>query len=198
LNCYSGNFAIEGIVHGDIKPQNVLIFKDKNTTFAAKVTDFGYSTCYDCDDCLIQLPKSEPWHAPEYDSSGILPAQALRMDIFSLALLFLWFIFERQFSGIQPFPDEADWAKRIPLDDSDETLCIFIEKAKKDKTLIQLASQLVSNDQCLSFDEKSGLCEFFEMSLESDLDLRAATLERSLRPFGRERYAFPAPDRKNV
>ena len=34
-----------GVVHGDIKPQNVLVFKDAVTKkIAVKVADFGYST----------------------------------------------------------------------------------------------------------------------------------------------------------
>ena len=37
-------------MHGDIKPENVLIFRDTNGLFVAKVTDFGYSTIVTVDD----------------------------------------------------------------------------------------------------------------------------------------------------
>ncbi len=54
----------------------------------------------------------------------------VRMDVFSLGLLFLWFTSERQFSGIEPFPEGMDWANRFPLDDSDNSLYIFVNTAK--------------------------------------------------------------------
>ena len=47
-----------GVVHGVIKPQNVLVFKGaitKETT--VKVTDFGYSTLTEGESWKVFLPK---------------------------------------------------------------------------------------------------------------------------------------------
>lgn len=48
------------ISHRDIKPHNFLISKVKKGLFRAKVTDFGYSTCYGDEDETIVLPQSPP------------------------------------------------------------------------------------------------------------------------------------------
>ena len=56
-----------GVVHGDIKPQNVLVFKDDITrNVTVEVADFGYSTLTVGESGKVLLPKSRPWNAPEH------------------------------------------------------------------------------------------------------------------------------------
>ena len=81
------------VVHGDIKPENVLIFQDHTGCDVAKVADFGYSTLVAEDDDIIRMPKSEPWNAPEHHHRGFTFSQALRMDAFSFGMLCLWLLF---------------------------------------------------------------------------------------------------------
>ena len=83
------------IIHGDIKPGNILIFRDTNGQFIAKVTDFGYSTIVTATDNsqLVYIPKSDPWYAPEHHHRGFTFSRAKKMDIFSYGLFCLWFLF---------------------------------------------------------------------------------------------------------
>lgn len=82
------------IIHGDIKPENVLIFGDTNGRFIAKVTDFGYSTIVTTTDTqFVFMPKSDPWYAPEYYPRGFTFSDAKRMEMFSYGLFCLWFLF---------------------------------------------------------------------------------------------------------
>ncbi|KAL8784164.1 MAG: hypothetical protein Q9213_004138 [Squamulea squamosa] len=78
------------IVHGDIKPENVLIFETKSGSYVAKVADFGYSTQYAETSDLIHMPRSKPWHAPEWHHRGFTPTQARQMDAFSFGMVVLW------------------------------------------------------------------------------------------------------------
>jgi serine/threonine protein kinase len=51
-------------VHGDIKPHNVLIFKDaESSEHSAKLIDFGSSTRYANDDHRIMLVRKGNEHA---------------------------------------------------------------------------------------------------------------------------------------
>ena len=44
----TGSLTRVDIIHGDIKPQNVLVFKDSVGKTTVRVTDFGYSTLASC------------------------------------------------------------------------------------------------------------------------------------------------------
>ena len=80
------------IVHGDLKPQNVLIFDDGEGRYIARVADFGYSTQWALPDDLVQMPRSRPWDAPEWHHRGFTPAQAMKMDAYSFGMVVLWLL----------------------------------------------------------------------------------------------------------
>ena len=81
-----------GVVHGDIKPQNVLVFKDSTTReITVKVTDFGYSTLTVGESGKVFLPKSRPWNAPEYHFGEFNVQEAKKADVYSFGLLVFGF-----------------------------------------------------------------------------------------------------------
>ena len=83
-----------GVIHGDIKPENVLVHSESYGPCLAKVTDFGYSTLFTTESNLIIMPfYSELWAAPERHHRGMLPVHARKMDAYSFGLLCLWLLF---------------------------------------------------------------------------------------------------------
>jgi serine/threonine protein kinase len=66
-----------GFLHGDLKPANVLIFREESR-FVAKLADFGYSTT----EGLQATGGTFDWQAPEYETSAL-------GDCFSYGLL-IW------------------------------------------------------------------------------------------------------------
>lgn len=80
------------IVHGDLKPQNVLIFDNEEGGYIARVADFGYSTQWALPNDLVQMPRSRPWDAPEWHHRGFTPVQAMKMDAYSFGMVVLWLL----------------------------------------------------------------------------------------------------------
>ena len=86
------------IVHGDIKPENILVFSHKSRRFIAKLADFGFSVLRPRQDFDISIGGTRTWRAPETDKP--IPAQLLPLtDIFSLGLL-VWSV---AVNGMDPF-----------------------------------------------------------------------------------------------
>jgi serine/threonine protein kinase len=92
-------FNFIDIVHGDIKPDNVLVFTEESGQYKARVTDFGYSSRFTNDEDRLKLPITVPWNAPEVDrlNREWTPSQAKQADLFSFGMLCVWLVFETYF-----------------------------------------------------------------------------------------------------
>ncbi|CZR44078.1 uncharacterized protein FPRO_13872 [Fusarium proliferatum ET1] len=78
-----------GIIHGDIKPANVLIFKDPQLTYVAKIADFGSSLLRSDIKSPMKLPfGSGFWQAPEC-RDHLDGDQLTKADVYSVGLV-LW------------------------------------------------------------------------------------------------------------
>ena len=83
----------KGVIHGDIKPENILIYSENDGRYLAKVIDFGYSTLSKTDTDPVIMPSSGLWTAPERHHRQILRENARKMDAYSFGLLCLWLLF---------------------------------------------------------------------------------------------------------
>ena len=81
-----------GIIHGDIKPANVLIFSNGSSQYTAKVADFGYSTWLGGTDSAVLMPRTPHWTAPEWHHRPMHSESAIKMDIYSFGLLCFWLL----------------------------------------------------------------------------------------------------------
>ncbi|KAL6233197.1 hypothetical protein BDW75DRAFT_215712 [Aspergillus navahoensis] len=77
-----------GIIHGDVKSENILIFSDSQKEYVAKLSDFGFSVVGEATSAEIYVGGTRPWKAPEARTP--VPKHLLRAtDIYSYGLL-LW------------------------------------------------------------------------------------------------------------
>ena len=175
-------YQTAGIIHGDIKPGNVLIFED-DARVVAKVADFGFATCLQGDNDLISIPISEPWNAPEYDDHYFRPEAAKKMDVYSFALLCTWLLFEAgSTNGLLPPPDtnlETGQTVRFETRQSEKNL-LQLWKRDRDDKLAKWISWLVREDVRLNGRIKDNLIQFFRSALAFDPDSRCMEFEQLL------------------
>ncbi|KAI1323145.1 TPR-like protein [Xylariaceae sp. FL0255] len=177
------------IIHGDIKPENVLIFKESGR-YRAKVIDFGYSSRYKTDDCWLRLPISRPWNAPEHDRPVRLwhPSEAVKADIFSFGMLCFWLIFEPHLSN-SVLPDQRlDSAAATYSRLSKDTLYEMKDRIGSHAKGFVKSAKGLDDNRCIA------LGDFFDSTLSIDpqkrqtdlsillkkLDSRRATRARNL------------------
>ena len=88
-----------GIIHGDVKSENVLIFSDTQRRYLAKLADFGFSTVGEAASDLLHIGGTRPWKAPE--AAHAVPRHLLtQTDVYSFGMT-IWRI---AMNGMDPFP----------------------------------------------------------------------------------------------
>ncbi|KAL3461680.1 kinase-like domain-containing protein [Aspergillus heterothallicus] len=166
------------VIHGDVKPENVLIFKGDDGGFIPKVGDFGFSVWNGYDGTNVSVPQSWPWFAPETDEYPKLSyTQGIKTDVFSYGLLCLWFLFELHFSST---PTSAE--KRRTEQHTLTSSLKLLDHLKRSGTLVLYATELIITENDLDADTKQILQSFFSKSLTSDPALRAADIHDLLSP----------------
>ncbi|KAH8645899.1 kinase-like domain-containing protein [Tricladium varicosporioides] len=155
-----------GIVHGDLKPGNVLIFKDEAGNYVARVADFGYSTRFCNPNDVVMMPKSIPWNAPEHHHRGFSMLRAKKMDVYSFGAVCFWLLFERP--GLTLSSPATD-----PTSERRESLKNLFMGHHSEGGLLNLALSLIAEEDSLSGDTSTRLTNFFKASLTKDPEDRA-------------------------
>jgi serine/threonine protein kinase len=154
----------------------VLIFRNGDGTYTAKVADFGFSTHFNSEQGdLIQMPMSMPWTAPEHHSRLFIPESAKVMDVYSFGMLCLWLLFDkapsRAGTNNRAFSFEAkNWKENEDL--------LLSWKMNK---LLDWAIQLIANSASIKDEMKTCLTRFFQYSLQPDSKKRNADWDCLLR-----------------
>ena len=168
-------------MHGDIKPQNIFIFKDGQQGVFAKIADLGYSFLAEKgDDEMMVFPaKSVPWHAPEYHHRGMTMKKARLMDVYSFGILCLWLLFpehvlDRAYKSLTSVRSRSNDQSSKDLD---RTRNRYLQKAKLDGELRVLALEIVLKSLDPNGQQSANLREFFNLTLAHDPDERTLNIE---------------------
>ena len=168
-----------GVVHGDIKPQNVLVFKDAITRkITVKVTDFGYSTLTVGESGKVLLPKSRPWNAPEHHFGEFNAQEAKKTDVYSFGMLCLWLLFGDRLSDIPQ--TTADGAAGLISFDVPSFLSgpTLLERLKYEGSLEHIADQLVESVTSIDVEYRIHLKDIFSLTLQHNPGKRTCVLAR--------------------
>lgn len=152
-------------VHGDIKPQNVLLFDDEpkmeryTTSGSAKLTDFGYS-CFGAQDSdIVSLPYSGIWSPPEYHDRGLELRAAKKADMFSFGLTFVYLLFYWEV-----------WDNLLNLTD------LKMRNYIKDGTILRRVKEAIGKYYDSEL-QRTHLSEFFTLTLAYEAEARETNLE---------------------
>ncbi|KAI1324289.1 hypothetical protein F5Y16DRAFT_381466 [Xylariaceae sp. FL0255] len=171
---------VNGIIHGDISPDNVLVFESpgRANDYHARISDFGCSTCIASPDEKIKVAVKYPWTAPEVHHRGLTIPEASRSDIYSLTLLALWALFSEELAKSN-FETRLDHEVPVPLPNHGngifqyESAMSSIGRAKASGCLDSVADGLVNEKVALATTAKTALREFFHKNLSTDVKTRA-------------------------
>ena len=168
-----------GIIHGDIKPQNVLVFKDAITRkITVRVADFGYSSLTVGESGKVLLPRSRPWNAPEHHFGEFKAHEAKKMDVYSFGMLCLWVLFGDRLSDFPQLGANADGIAELISFDAPPFLSrpTLLERLKGEDRLECIANHLLELTPGLHVEYKTCLKEVFSLTLPHDPAKRTCDL----------------------
>ena len=116
-----------GLVHGDVKADNVLVFASSSRKYLAKISDFGFSIVAATESSEVWMGGTDPWRAPEVKNGPIRLDCAMKTDVYSFGLL-AWLV---SLNGQSPFDFIAERA--LPVKD--------VEMLKQNDALLMEASK---------------------------------------------------------
>ena len=187
-----------GVVHGDIKPQNVLVFKDAITRkVTVKVADFGYSTLTVGESGKVILPKSRPWNAPEHHFGEFNVQEAKKTDVYSFGMLCLWLLFGNRLSDI-PQTTADGTAGFISFDTPLlQVGCPTLLELLKDEDRVEdVANYLVESVAGLNVEYRIRLKEVFSLTLPLNPGKRTCDLARVIGLLSQKKWVSPNINRK--
>ena len=165
------------MIHGDIKPQNVLVYKDTTSKATVKVADFGYSTLATGEALAtgggatgrVFLPKSRPWNAPEHHFGEFTTTGAKKTDVYSFGMVCLWVLFGSAHSESMPEIVSFDGSNgpRTPL-----------EQLKDSDELETIANKFIDSIPLAGFstEHRIRLKEFFNLTVQLSPENRTSDL----------------------
>jgi serine/threonine protein kinase len=174
----TGSLTRVDIIHGDVKPQNVLVFKDSVGKTTVRVTDFGYSTLASGEEGRVFVPKSRPWNAPEHHYGELTTAEAKKMDVYSFGMLCLWCL-----SKSARFPEKClDYTFDASIGSRTS-----LEQIKDANKVEHIANQHIASIPDLNTEDRVRLEEVFRLTVPLNPNERTTNVGKLVSLLSQER-----------
>ena len=113
---------ISGIVHGDIKPENILLSEN----FEIKLIDFGFSKSIDNGELIYEWSGTKIYSAPETNQSEARGYDGIKNDIFAMGVVLFLLNF-----GHPPFecPTFSDYTYKLIINKDYDTFWKLVNKS---------------------------------------------------------------------
>ncbi len=152
-----------------MKPENILVFRQEDGKFLAKLTDFGYASFAVHDRDMLELPCSRPWQAPEHHHRGFEFCEARKQDTYSFGLLCLFIICHEHFDLRGSLLKEG-MVRSLTQS--------AIEQAKLKKSMGELAIKKLFEMEALHDYQLESLTQLLESCLQHEPAIRSSDWER--------------------
>ncbi|KAL9038077.1 MAG: hypothetical protein Q9180_003353, partial [Flavoplaca navasiana] len=170
-----------GIIHGDVKPLNALVF-ERDGKRIVKLADFGDASICDNDESLALLPKSVPWDPPEHHFRGFPYKRARAMDIYSFGLLCLWVTLGDYLYLSLADPRLLPCGEHPP--DIRHTTVDTLAIVKEAENIQEVAKECVLACESLTPEQRSNLANLFTLTLAKDPNARSTDFHAILKMLG--------------
>ncbi|KAH8671940.1 kinase-like domain-containing protein [Tricladium varicosporioides] len=160
-----------GIIHGDIKQENVLIFPT-NGGFCGKLIDFGFSCLGMSEKDMIQVACTRPWQAPEHCiNTRVTMSCARLMDIYSFGMLLCrTFLSDQLPELVGRFRNDIDIEEH-------QSLVTLTEELKMTDRFLDLVLEALESCSVIEEDCREILQHLFRVTLQHDPSLRAQSFQ---------------------
>jgi len=166
------------VIHGDIKPQNVLVFNNATDKSTVKVADFGYSTLAIAEEGKVFLPKSRPWNAPEHHFREFTLLEAKKTDVYSFGMLCLWVLFANNLPDIPQ--TTAEGSTELISFGAPYGPRTLLEQIKDDDKVEGIAYEFMQTMPDLNDEQKIKLQKFFSLTVSKIPDGRTSDIGKLL------------------
>jgi serine/threonine protein kinase len=162
---------MKGIVHGDIKLENVLIFQSEER-WTGKLIDFGFSCLGTSDNDMVQVACTRPWQAPEHNRDTYFKLEdARRMDVYSFGMLLC-----RMFLASELSKSLEIFGQSINVEKYHRYL-EEIESLKQSSSFLDTVLEALKRPSSLGDSAKDVLREVFLKTLQHKPELRAPNFD---------------------
>ena len=112
--------TLAGIIHGDLKPKNILVFSGVTDAYLVKLADWGHSIFYPSPGhsafypgepvpTLFSLPVSKPFSDPQlYDGKRRSLSEAIRCDMYAFGVCCFWLVYYNT-----PWASQCDFERQM-------------------------------------------------------------------------------------
>jgi serine/threonine protein kinase len=161
-----------GVLHGDLKLSNLLVFREGADSFMVKICDFGsaiISIDFDSETPIRQTAFTPPWDAPE-SLQEIHPDDLYKVDIYCYGLLGCRIFLE----GGDPF--DLKFRAEPPSSELSKDRLKIIRRWKEDDIVHEICKSAVRTADGVQYtdEELEILDRFFDVTVRTDVEDRAS------------------------